>query len=258
MTDAKTLRSQAAAARSSAMNERLEPMRTPEGRPERPEVRADSILRAKPIQKDGKDWVQVEGYASIVERGYEMWDMFGPYTEIVDAKAFDATLSANPEVVFRFNHAGTPMASTRNGRLELWVDESGLGNRALLNPTRSDVEILLKALEDEDVREQSFMFSIVSGQWSPDYMEFRITELDLDRGDVGPVTYGANPYTTIAARAGEFLAAIPDLPLLAAREAYSRLAARADVTPAPTTTRATGPSVDLLRAQLLVDSDDEL
>jgi hypothetical protein len=33
------------------------------------------------------------GYASVVERAYEMWDMFGPYTEIVSAAAFDATLA---------------------------------------------------------------------------------------------------------------------------------------------------------------------
>jgi hypothetical protein len=66
------------------------------------------------------------------------------------------------------------------------------------------------------------------GEWNEDYTEFRI-KVDLDRGDVGPVTYGANPYTLIASRAGEFLSAIPDMPVLAAREAMSRLAQRGDI-----------------------------
>lgn len=254
MTDMKTLRAQAATARSAAAGERLERMAKPEGRPERPEVRMESILRAKTEHRDGKDWVVVEGYASVVEAGYEMWDWYGPYTEIVEAGAFDKTLAASPMVVFRFNHGGTPMASTQNERLELWADETGLGDRAWLNPTRSDVDTLVKAMDDGDVREQSFMFTIVTGKWSPDYSEYRISEVDLDRGDVGPVTYGANPNTSIAARAGEFLAAIPDMPALAAREAFQRLSARADVVPAPEK-RADGPSVALLRAQLLAERD---
>lgn len=258
MTDMKTLRAQAAEARSSAAGERLEPMRTPEGRPERPEVRMESIMRASKTERDGKDWYLVEGYASVVERGYDMWDMYGPYTEVIAAGAFDDTLREKPEVVFRFNHGGTPMASTLNGRLELWADDTGLGNRALLNPTRSDVDTLIKAMEDGDVREQSFMFTIEAGQWSPDYTEFRITRVNLDRGDVGPVTYGANPHTSIAARAGEFLAAIPDLPALAAREAFQRLSAREDVVPPAPEKRATGSAVSLIRAQLEAEAGHEL
>ena len=172
-------------------------------------------------------------------------------------------------MVFRFNHAVTPMASTRNSRLELWADDQGLGQRAWLNPKRSDVQLLVQAIEDEDVREQSFMFRITSGQWSPDYTEYRIQEFDLERGDVGPVTYGANPHTSIAARSGEFLALIPNLPALVARAAYARLAQRSDLTNAPVPApqkpapareaapAATGRSISMLRTQLLVDRDED-
>jgi hypothetical protein len=83
------------------------------------------------------------------------------------------------------------------------------------------------------VTEQSFMFQINDGEWNDDFTQFRINEVDMDRGDVGPVTYGANPYTLIASRAGEFLSAIPDMPVLAAREAMSRLSARADLVSTP-------------------------
>ncbi|MFD4786590.1 HK97 family phage prohead protease [Streptomyces sp. NPDC058459] len=267
MTSMAILRQQAAQARAGAAGSTA--MAVPRDRPESPEIRFTSQLRAKKVTRDdGMDWYQVEGYASAFEQGYEMWDMFGPYTEIVAQGAADRTLGADPEVVFRFNHAGTPMASTRNTRLELWADDHGLGQRAWLNPKRSDVQLLVQAIEDQDVREQSFMFRITSGQWSPDYTEYRITEFDLERGDVGPVTYGANPHTTVAARSGEFLDLIPNLPALVAREAYSRLAQRSDLstapapqTPAPARLEPPAParsgrSISMLRTQLLVDNGE--
>lgn len=210
MTDLSRLRAAAAADRAAAA--RSTTMALPRDRPESPEVRFASQLRAKKVERDGQSWFQLEGYASAFERGYDMYDWYGPYTEIVSVGAADKTLAANPEVVFRFNHAGTPMAGTRNGRLELWADETGLGERALVNPKRADVQLVVQAIEDNDVREQSFMFRITSGHWSPDYTEYRIDEFDLDRGDVGPVTYGANPHTSVSARSGELLAAIPNLP----------------------------------------------
>lgn len=273
MTDTATLRQQAAAARRTAARDTA--MAVPRDRPESPEVRFTSQLRAKKVEREGMEWYQVEGYASAFEQGYEMWDWYGPYTEIVSAGAADETLAADPEVVFRFNHAGTPMASTRNGRLLLWADEQGLGERAWLNPKRSDVALLVQAIEDEDVREQSFMFRITSGSWSPDYTEYRINTFDLERGDVGPVTYGANPHTSVSARSGELLSVIPSLPPLAAREAYARLGERinaatapapvpAPVAPAPVAppVRAAAPerhgrSLSLLRTQLLVARSEE-
>jgi phage head maturation protease len=45
------------------------------------------------------------------------------------------------------------------------------------------------------VDEMSFAFRIESGQWSPDYTEYRINRFDIHRGDVAIVGYGANPYT---------------------------------------------------------------
>jgi HK97 family phage prohead protease len=256
MTDQAVLRAEAAKQRAAAAGS--EPMQVPRGRPERQPVRIRSELRATLVDRDGQSWHLVEGYASVFERGYEMWDMFGPYNEVVSSTAADETLSASPYVVFRFNHGGMPMASTDNRRLELSADDSGLYDKAWLNPKRASVKELVQAIEDEDIREQSFMFRITSGRWSPDYTEYRIDAFDLDRGDVGPVTYGANPYTSVAARSGEFLDDIPNLPLLAAREAYERLGARLDVAASlraapPEPEEPKGPSVALLQAQLLVE-----
>ena len=264
MSSMTALRAQAAAARSAAAGSTT--MAVPRDRPESPEVRFTSELRAKKVMRDDMEWYELEGYASAFEQGYEMWDFYGPYTEIVSLGAADATLAADPEVVFRFNHGGTPMASTKNGRLTLWADDAGLGTRAWLNPKRSDVALLVQAIEDADVREQSFMFRLTSGQWSPDYTEYRINSFDLERGDVGPVTYGANPHTSISARSGEFLAAIDQLPALVAREAYARLGERTDLTTphqptapatAPKAPAAEGRSISMLRTRFLALEDEE-
>jgi HK97 family phage prohead protease len=261
MTDRKALHTAAAQARAAAAE--AEPLGLPCGIARRDDVRAPTQLRVERVKKDGQDFDLIEGYASVTERAYEMWDWLGPYMEIVSADAFDTTLKAAPEVVYRFNHAGTPMARTTNGRLELWADDQGLGDRAWLNPKRSDVEQMVTAIRDGDVTEQSFMFTIVAGQWSPDYTEYRITEVDLDRGDVGPVTYGANPYTSVAARSGDILAALPHLPKIAAGEALEVLAARGDLTvptlTAPPADRTggelvkTGRSVAMWQHMLLAD-----
>ncbi len=261
MTDMSVLRAEAAKARAAATGAQRAAL--PCNEAQREDVKFRSEFRSELVEKDGQEFYMVEGYASTSEQPYEMWDQFGPYNEVVSRDAFDKTLDAKPLVVFRFNHAGTPMATTANGRLELEADALGLRNRAWINPKRSDVRDLITALEDRDVTEQSFMFMINDGEWNEDYTEFRIREADLDRGDVGPVTYGANPNTVIAARAGEFLDAIPNMPVLAAREAMSRLSQRADlsapvsappIAPVPVVDDgASGSSIRLRLAQLEVD-----
>lgn len=195
------------------------------------------LLRAKKVDRDGKAFYMVEGYATVYERGYEMWDWAGPYTEVVSVGAADATLAAQPDVVFLVNHKGLAMARTIAGTLDLWSDETGMGDRAWLNPGRSDVKDLVMGIEDGIITEQSFAFMITSGQWSPDYMEFRINTFDVDRGDTSAVNYGANPHTSIAARSREILDALDLLPTGAARAAMDRLAHRTDMaqmTPAAT------------------------
>lgn len=264
MTDFKALCAEAAVARAAAGEQQVATV--PDGKPLREDVRFRSELRAKKVDRDGMDYYLVEGYASVYERGYEMWDMFGPYTEVMAAGAATETLRSSPFVVYRFNHGGTPMANTKNGRLEVWEDDTGLGDRAWLNPKRDDVDLLVRAIEDQDVTEQSFMFQIVSGQWSPDYTEFRINEVNLDRGDVGPVTYGANPHTSVAARSGDWLAMCQHVSPLARREAYHILAKQFGDEPAvpqvrktpapPAEALAMGRSLALAQAELLADVDD--
>lgn len=192
-------------------------------------------MRANLVEREGRSYYHFNGCASTVEQPYEMYDMFGPYTEVVDRGAFDGTLAADPDVAFLLNHRGMTMARTKSRTLELSFDpEQGLISDAFCNPERTDVRDLAHAISDGDIDQMSFAFRIVRGQWSPDYTEYRILEVDLDRGDVSAVNYGANPNTSISARAKQALAAVEDLPPTVLRALAARAEERlADPTPAP-------------------------
>jgi Escherichia/Staphylococcus phage prohead protease len=156
------------------------------------------------VERDGKKYLKLDGFASTYDQGYEMWDLFGPYEEVVGESAGAESLSRNPDVVYQENHGGRPFARTTQGTLDLTEPGSGLWTEAYLNPTRGDAVDLYKAVDEKSIREMSFMFRIVEGRWSPDYTEYRIVRYDIDRGDVSPVTFGANPHTSIEARAAQF------------------------------------------------------
>jgi len=156
-------------------------------------------VRAK---SDGEG-LDFRGYASVVEQAYEMYDMFGPYNEIVSRDAFNTTLArADLDVPLVIAHDQTRrIARTTNGTLKLSMDETGLLVEASLDPADADVAYIVPKLRAGLIDEMSFAFRIDSGQWSPDYDEFRINKVDMHRGDAAIVGFGANPYTSGGMRA---------------------------------------------------------
>ena len=142
----------------------------------------------------------VAGYASVVETPYEMWDSFGPYSEVIDADAFSRTLGQEPDVVLTVNHSGLGLARTRAGTLSLVADDTGLRFTAAVDVRESDAADLVTKIERGSVSDASVMFRIRRQQWSPDYSEVRILEADLHRGDVAVVLWGANPATAVDLR----------------------------------------------------------
>jgi uncharacterized protein len=154
--------------------------------------------------------LEFEGYASVtcsdeedLSHSYEMEDWCGPYEESVLRGAFTKTLAENADVAFLVNHGaggGVTMARTKPGTLKLFEDLVGLHVAATLNPARSDVQILKAAVADGALDEMSFAFRVVRQKWSwaedNGVIDRRfMQELNLDKGDVSPVNYGANPHT---------------------------------------------------------------
>jgi len=136
------------------------------------------------------------GYASMVERGYEMWSpALGDYTEVIARDAFTKTLRENPDVSFKVNHDGLPMAKTSAGDLQLSSDSTGLYIEARVNPERADVLLMRQAIEAGHLNEMSFAFRVTRQDWTDDGMTRRIQEVNLNKGDVSVVEFGANPFT---------------------------------------------------------------
>lgn len=190
---------------------------------------------------DGSGPLHFEGYATVYERGYEMWDWYGPYTEIVTAGAGAASLNRSDlDVPLVLQHAALRrIARTTNGTLELREDDEGLRTIApSLDREDPDVAYIAPKLRAELIDEMSFMFRIVRGHWSPDYTEYRIDEYDIHRGDVAIVAYGANPHTAGAGlRSPEALDIVRALDDATARAALTVLRSRLEPVTGPRPTR---------------------
>lgn len=185
-------------------------------------------LRARLVNRNGRDFYEVDGYATVFNRPYQMYDMFGEYEETADSGMLDKSLAMKPDVAFLVNHRGVTMARTTNGTLDLEKDSTGLAIHGYLNADRQDVRDLASAIRDGLVDEMSFAFMLNAGEWNDDFTQFRITEADINRGDVSAVNYGANPYTSISARSAEWLSMVDLVPASVARAGISRLSQRTD------------------------------
>jgi HK97 family phage prohead protease len=143
----------------------------------------------------GGNTLRFTGYASVVESPYEMQDYLGDYTEVIRGGAFGKTLAAGADVPFKLNHEGMTLARTKSGTMRLAEDSTGLHVEADLDPGNPEVLALRSAMQRGDLDEMSFAFRVNAQQWSPDWSQRDITEVDLNKGDVSVVNYGANPHT---------------------------------------------------------------
>lgn len=150
------------------------------------------------------------GYASVFDKGYEMYG--GPdeggWTEIVDRGAFNETLKRTPDLHLLINHEGMPLARTKSGTLRLSADNVGLRVDADLDRSDPDVQRLAVKMGRGDMDEMSFAFRTIRHEWNEAETERRLLELNLDKGDVSVVNFGASPHTSAGIRSA--LAAIAE------------------------------------------------
>lgn len=190
---------EAAAARKDnvrALRDRPTQRRCAEERGALAVVRAKAKIEVREADvQDGQ--ILFDGYASVTGHSYEMWDFFGPYDEQVAPGAFAKTLgAADLDVPLVLAHDSLRrVARTTNGTLDLTEDDHGLHTVGRLDATDHDVAYILPKLRSGLIDEMSFKFRITQGSWSPDWMEYHIEEVDIHRGDVAIVGYGANPAT---------------------------------------------------------------
>jgi HK97 family phage prohead protease len=193
---------------SDLLRERRSSMRdSMRGQRERHRQAAEVELRAKPNGTGGTSF-EFNGYAATFEQPFEMWDFWGDlYYEVLGDGACNRTLANQCDTQFLVGHneAGIPLARTKSGTMNLSSDSHGLEvNVPSLDGANPMVQALASAMERRDMDEMSIGFISTAQAWSPDWMERRITEINLNRGDVSMVCWGANPNT-----AGASMTAVP-------------------------------------------------
>ena len=165
------------------------------------EVRHYGISDIEVREEGDAGTVTFSGYASVFNHDYEVYDAFGRFTERLAPGAFTRTLTEDPDVMLLINHQGLPLARTKSGTLQLSQDSVGLRVSAQLDANDPDVRSILPKMRRGDVDEMSFAFRVNDQVWSEDYTDRTITEVNLARGDVSIVSFGANPATVAALRA---------------------------------------------------------
>ncbi len=144
--------------------------------------------------EEGKESYIVEGYASTFD-AYEMWEFEGvKYYEQIEKDAFkecDMT-----DVIFCKDHAGTVFARTKNGTVELSVDDHGLKCRVDLSKTES-ARRMFEEIKAEMYTQMSFAFTVREDSYDKETHTRTILKINK-LYDVSAVSFPANPGTDIS------------------------------------------------------------
>lgn len=162
--------------------------------PAKREYRAIEVTNFKPVESDGDSYV-VEGYATTFDDPYAL---YGDYKETIDRHALDD--ADMTDVIFQFDHAGTPMARIRNNTLSIFADDHGLLVHADLGGCQRGRE-LHEAISNGLVDRMSWGFTVAEDGWEYDRATHTSTITRVDKiYDVSAVSFPANEGTEIKAR----------------------------------------------------------
>lgn len=135
----------------------------------------------------------VEGYASTYEP-YPMMEIDGvTYYERVDRHAFDE--ADMTDVVFLRDHAGRVLARTKNGSVELSIDDHGLHQRTNLGLTGASKD-MYEDISVGNYRQMSFSFVVAEDHYDKE-THTRVIDKIKKLYDVSAVSFPANPGTDI-------------------------------------------------------------
>ena len=170
------------------------------------EYRSMPLNIEKRAEGEDKSYI-VEGYATTFGDTYELY-RDGKYIvmERVDKDAFANTDMS--DVVFQFDHEGRVYARTKNGTVELNVDNIGLHQKTDLSRTSSS-RAAYEDIEAGNYYQMSFAFTVTDDDYEEeeqDNGDVIVTRTIKEIGklyDVSAVSFPANPYTSISARTKE-------------------------------------------------------
>lgn len=144
---------------------------------------------------EGEMWV--EGYAAIFDSETVLFEVDGTeYKEMICKGAFDGC--EMEDVIFNYNHGGKVMARTRNGTLQLSIDDKGLHIRARLDGTEEGRR-LYEEIKGGYIDRMSFAFTIREESYDKDSHLWKIYAVKR-LYDVSAVDIPAYDDTSIEAR----------------------------------------------------------
>ena len=159
-------------------------------------------------ERSAEPTYKVRGYASTFNEEYELYPRVGDWPaeyEQIDPHAFDGVDTS--DTIMQFDHNGPVMARTRNGSLQIGVDQHGLWCEAFLGGCQQGRD-LFEAIQNGLVDEMSFGFMIADDDdgrgtttLRDEQGDYHTTITRISRlYDVSAVSIPANPGTEIHAR----------------------------------------------------------
>lgn len=151
-------------------------------------------------KEDGSQEMTVEGYASTFEE-YELFRLDDYiYRERISPTAFDE--ADMTDVVFLRDHTGQVYARTKNGLIDISIDEKGLFTKTDLSKTAAARE-MYEDIKAENYTQMSFAFTVEKDHFEDpidDGEHITLTRV-IDRinkvYDISAVAFPANPTTDI-------------------------------------------------------------
>lgn len=164
--------------------------------PDKREYRNFTVDAFKPTEQEGEERSYiVEGYATTFDAPY---DFVGDMKECISSRALDG--ADMTDVIFQFDHEGTPLARIRNNTLAIMPDDHGLFVRADLGGSEKGRQ-LYEAISNGLVDRMSWGFTIADEGWEYDPETRTSTISKVDKVyDVSAVSLPANEDTEIKAR----------------------------------------------------------
>lgn len=152
---------------------------------------------------------KVEGYASTFD-SYVLFTRDGvDYSERIDRHAFDeADMS---DVVFRVDHEGRVYARSSAGTVQLNVDDHGLHHVTDLGRTARSRDVF-DDIEAGNYPRMSFAFVVAEGGDEFDReTHTRIIHRVAKVFDISPVSFPANPYTSLSVATRDYFDGVIEL-----------------------------------------------
>lgn len=161
------------------------------------EYRSMPMLTEKRAEGDEEKTYIVEGYASTFDE-YELFnDGIDSFCERIEPTAFNECDMS--DVVFLIDHAGRVYARTRNGSINVSVDEHGLYNKVDLSRS-SSARSVFEDIECGNYDRMSFAFTVTEDAIEHDRDNHKYLRVIKKVGklfDCSAVSFPANPNTEI-------------------------------------------------------------